>query len=210
MLFCVLVLLLSLSQSANASTQVRGSRATNLIRQMFKPAVTTLVSTGLLFNQQVPVRADDDAWTDRNRLAAEVWRKVDESFYDRSFGGHDWFSLRQQMVKRSYGSDEEVYKQIQDSLQQVGDKYTRYLPPAQYSVLMNSAMGELCGIGAELELTPDGRVKIINLQPDSPAAASGLQVGDIILNVDGSDTTGLSPEEVAALLRYFLLVSYIL
>lgn len=197
-------ILLLLIYDANASFfNSKQSNAISMIRSVSKRLTASILSTGLLFNQLIPVNAADDVtWSDRNRLAAEVWRKVDESFYERSFGGHDWFALRQSMVKRNYKSDEEVYKQIQDTLQQMGDKYTRYLPPAQYSVLMNSALGELCGIGAELELTTDSRVKIINLQPDSPAAASGLQVGDIIAVVDGSDTMGLSPEEVAALLRF--------
>jgi len=197
-----MILLLLLQIITASSFQIKqASNSIDMIRQLSKRMTTSFLATSLLFNQMTPVRADESTWTDRNRLAAEVWRKVDESFYERSFGGHDWFSLRQQMVKHSYNSDEELYKRIQDTLQQIGDKYTRYLPPAQYSVLMNSALGELCGIGAELELTSDGRVKIINLQPDSPAAASGLLVGDIIATVDGSDTTGLSPEEVAALLR---------
>ena len=43
-----------------------------------------------------------DQWTDRNRLAADAWRAVDEIYYDRTFGGNDWFQLRQDIVKKSY------------------------------------------------------------------------------------------------------------
>ena len=35
----------------------------------------------------------------------------------------------------------------------VGDKYTRYLTPAQYGALMNSAVGELIGMLAYLAIT---------------------------------------------------------
>jgi hypothetical protein len=43
-----------------------------------------------------------DQWTDRNRLAADAWRAVDEIYYDRTFGGNDWFQLRQDIVKKGY------------------------------------------------------------------------------------------------------------
>lgn len=52
----------------------------------------------------------DDQWDDRNRLAAELWRTVDEIYYDRSFNGNDWFAIRQSIVKKSYKNDEEVEK----------------------------------------------------------------------------------------------------
>ena len=34
------------------------------------------------------------------------------------------------------------------------------------------------------------------------AKDSGILRGDLIVNVDGTDTKGLSPEEVAAIIRY--------
>ncbi len=74
----------------------------------------------------------DKNWSDRQRLAAETWRAVDEAFNDRSFNGQDWFKLRQSVVKRSYNSDEELYKALRDMMAKLGDKYTRYLAPAQY------------------------------------------------------------------------------
>ena len=87
----------------------------------------------------------DSVWTDRNRLAAETWRSVDEIFYDRTFNGQDWFKLRQQLVKKDFKTDEEVYDGIQKMLDMLGDKYTRYLTPAKYDALVNSAQGELTG-----------------------------------------------------------------
>ena len=73
-------------------------------------ALSRIVFSGALafsyFSSSVPVYGLD--WTDRNRLAAEVWRSVDESFYDRTFNGNDWFKLRQDLVKKEYKSDEEV------------------------------------------------------------------------------------------------------
>ena len=134
------------------------------IKFKIKQLITTFVSAFSLTAFALPAYPADDSWTDRNRLASEVWRKVDESYYERTFGGQDWFTLRQEIVKRKYNSDEDVYKALQTMLLKIGDKYTRYLPPAQYNALMNSALGELVGIGVELEATSEGYVKIINLQ----------------------------------------------
>jgi carboxyl-terminal processing protease len=86
-------------------------------------------------------------------------------------------------------------------LSKLGDKYTRYLTPPQYTALMNSATGELTGVGIELLGKDDGSVIVNNLEDDSPAKDSGIQRGDIIVNIDGTPTKGLSPEEVAALAR---------
>jgi len=150
-----------------------------------------------------PAVAAEQAWTDRNRLAAETWRVVDESYVDRTFGGKDWFKLRQSVVKRDYKSDEEVYAALKDTLSNLGDPYTRYLPPAQYTALINSAVGELTGVGLELtaEEGASGGVRIVNVADGSPAIGSGILPGDILENVDGTPTAGLSPEEVAALIR---------
>jgi carboxyl-terminal processing protease len=143
----------------------------------------------------------DDAWSDRNRLAAETWRTVDELFYDRNFNGQDWFKLRQSVVKKSYSNDDEVYSSLQSMLSKLGDKYTRYLTPAQYGSLMNAATGELTGVGVQLLENDKNQVFISNIEEDSPAASSDLRKGDVIINVDGTDTSSYSPEEVASIMR---------
>ena len=41
------------------------------------------------------------------------------------------------------------------------------------------------------------------------AKDSGILRGDLIVNVDGTDTKGLSPEEVAAIIRYVRVCVYV-
>ena len=142
-----------------------------------------------------------EEWTDRNRLAADAWRAVDEIYYDRTFNGKDWFKLRQELVKKGFKNDEEVYDSIAKMLLNLGDKYTRYLPPAKYDILMNSAQGELTGVGLELLGMDDGTVMVNNIEEESPARQSGIMRGDILRNIDGTSTEGLSPEEVAVIIR---------
>ena len=143
----------------------------------------------------------DDVWTDRNRLAAETWKAVDEAFYERTFNGNDWFKLRQSVVKRDYKSDEDVYVSLKDMLSKLGDQYTRFLTPIQYSTILNSAKGELTGVGVELLPKENGEVQVVQVFEDSPAQGSGLVVGDVVRNVDGNDAAGLSAEEIASYMR---------
>lgn len=163
-------------------------------------AVTAL-GVGLCLFTATPAKAAG-GWSDKNRLAAETWRVVDESYVDRTFNGKDWFKLRQDVVKRDYKTDEEVYDALRGMLSNLGDPYTRYLPPAQYSALINSAVGELTGVGLELMANAeDGSVRVVNVADGSPAIGSGILPGDILENIDGTSTAGLSPEEVASLVR---------
>jgi len=148
-----------------------------------------------------PVTCSAKEWDDRNRLAASTWRTVDQNYYDRTFNGQDWFQLRQEAVKKDYKSDDEVYESMRTMLSKLGDKYTRFLAPSQYQSLVNTAMGELSGVGVELLATDNAQVKVVHLEEEAPAFQSGIQPGDIIIDVDGTQTAGLGPEEVALLLR---------
>lgn len=37
---------------------------------------------------------------------------MDKLYFDRTFNGQDWFSLRQKAIKRDYKTTEEVYQAI--------------------------------------------------------------------------------------------------
>ena len=87
----------------------------------------------------------------------------------------------------------------------LGDKYTRFLPPAQYNALLNSAQGQLIGLGLELEQALDGAgnpyTVVARVEEDSPAKEAGFMQGDVVIDVDGQNTEHSSPEETAALMR---------
>ena len=96
------------------------------LKKKGKSVFAGLIMSSIFWNGLVPsdslnnANAADVEWNDYNRLAAETWRSVDELFLDRSFNGLDWFKLRQNIVKRSYKTEEEVFTALQETLAKLG------------------------------------------------------------------------------------------
>ncbi len=80
-----------------------------------------------------------------------------------------------------------------DILGDVG--HSRFMTPSMVEEQRNYTAGEFEGIGAYVEMR-DGFVTIVSPIDNSPAQAAGVQPGDIVLQVDGQDTTGLTLQEV--------------
>lgn len=87
-------------------------------------------------------------------------------------------------------------------LGKLGDKYTRYLSPAKYQSLVDSATGTLAGVGVEIATNKEGRIMASDIEPNSPASSAGIMPKDIFVEVDGArfDTTS-TPDDVAVKLR---------
>jgi hypothetical protein len=60
---------------------------------------------------------------------------------------------------------------------------------------------EFFGIGAALELTPEGTLRITNLVEGGPGLASGLRAGDEILRVEGQEAGQLGLGRAVELIR---------
>ena len=89
---------------------------------------------------------------------------------------------------------------IRGMLQALGDPYAAYLRPDQYAVESQDIQGFFEGIGAEVGMR-DGRITILAPLPGAPAEKAGILPGDIILEIDGGGTQGLSLLEAVRLIR---------
>ncbi|CDF39757.1 unnamed protein product [Chondrus crispus] len=146
--------------------------------------------------------APASALTEPQKLVAEAWRVVDQSYVDRTFNHQDWFSVRMRTVKRAYASVDEGYSAIRDMLALLSDPYTRFLSPQQFTSLTSSATGEVAGVGVELFPTRvDGVLKVTSPVDDSPAGRAGVKSNDVIMLIDGEATDDLSPDEAAQRIR---------
>ena len=89
---------------------------------------------------------------------------------------------------------------IRGMLQAMDDPYAGYLTAEQFSLESQDIKGFFEGIGAEVGMR-DGRITIIAPIPDTPAEEAGIRPGDVILEIDGVTTQGLSLLESVYMIR---------
>jgi len=70
-----------------------------------------------------------------------------------------------------------------------GDSHTTYFPPEQNTAFYESLNGEFDGIGAVMERTKSGTIRIVSTITDSPAQKAGLKAGDVIAEVNREKIT---------------------
>ncbi|KAJ6885280.1 carboxyl-terminal-processing peptidase 1 [Populus alba x Populus x berolinensis] len=87
-------------------------------------------------------------------------------------------------------------------LASLGDPYTRFLSPAEFSKM---GRYDISGIGINLREIPDEngevKLKVLGLLLDGPAYSAGVRQGDELLSVNGEDVKGKSAFEVSSLLQ---------
>ncbi len=147
---------------------------TNSLQQQIRNACLSLaLSCTIIFTPNpntITSAADYGSLTDQQKAVAEAWRIVDNNYIDRTFNNQDWFQIRQDVVKKKYKSNQEAMDTIDKFVSSLGDKYTRYLPPAKYRSIVDSATGTLAGIGVEISVNKDtSKIYVSDVEPSSPA-----------------------------------------
>jgi len=79
------------------------------------------------------------------------------------------------------------------------DQYSTYIPPQDLTKFEQYIEQEFVGIGIHVH-SVNGKLEIISPLPGSPAFRAGVRTGDVISEIDGKATTGLTPPDVARLL----------
>src|SRR5579871_5967259 len=80
------------------------------------------------------------------------------------------------------------------------DPHSNFLDPEEWREAQRRQSAQYFGVGMELTVDYD-QVVVGQPFPNSPAAAAGLQRGDVILAVDKNDARGLELDAVRNLLR---------
>ncbi len=103
---------------------------------------------------------------------------------------------------------EVLYKgAIKGMLESVGDPYTLYLDTSSFRSLSDTTEGAFGGVGLSIskpyESTDDkpAYVEVASPIEDTPGFRAGIQAGDLIISVDGTDTSTITMEEVLSKLR---------
>lgn len=80
------------------------------------------------------------------------------------------------------------------------DPYTRYFPETKMEDVRFMQTGEYGGVGASIE-TRNGQTIVVDLLEDEPAEQAGLQLGDVVMRVNGRDLAGLDQNQIGELLQ---------
>lgn len=81
------------------------------------------------------------------------------------------------------------------------DDYSNFLTPERLEDLYDNIDGEFVGLGIEMKAESGRGLLLINVLPDSPASDGGVQAGEHIISIDGTDCRDLSTDEAAGMLR---------
>ncbi len=126
-----------------------------------------------------------DAVPEDLAAAWEVWKLLTERHVDRAEFDRPEF-------------DEGAIRGI---LSVLGDSHTNYVSPERFEIENEDLYGSFQGIGARVDMRPDGKLIIVSPMEGSPAMEAGLRPGDTILAVDGESIAGLSISEAVNKIR---------
>lgn len=135
-------------------------------------------------------------------LIDEVWNIIDNDYVDATFNQTDWRETRMSYLERDYTSKDEAYTAIREMLEQLNDPYTRFMDPDEFRNMKIDTSGELTGVG--IQLTQDEESKeLIVVSPieDTPAFEAGIQSRDVITQINGQSTEGMTTDDAVKLIR---------
>ncbi len=89
---------------------------------------------------------------------------------------------------------------IDETIKRLGDRNTSYMTAEEYKSFMNDLDRTLVGIGIEFESASQGAL-ITKVFSGYSADKAGLQVGDVITEVDGISLAGMNNEDILSKIR---------
>lgn len=82
----------------------------------------------------------------------------------------------------------------------LNDPFSEFLTPEENKALNEELNGEFFGVGMEIA-KKDNNIVVVSPLPDSPAEKAGILPNDVILKIDGQDTSEMSTQKAASLIR---------
>ncbi|MDO8601854.1 MAG: S41 family peptidase [bacterium] len=141
-------------------------------------AGTDVIVTGVINGERTVPNADFD-------LFWEAWQKLRDYHIDST----------------NFSNQDLVYGAISGLTGSFNDPHTNFFPPLEAKKFQQDVNGNFGGIGAEIGIDSNQTLSVISPLKDSPAERAGMLAGDLILEVDGRSTAGMSVDEAVSYIR---------
>ncbi len=111
-----------------------------------------------------------------------------------------------EQIERNYVKEVDrrklVEAAIRGMLEPLEDPYSNYISPDELGQFTQVIEQEFGGIGIQVELDPvHHRLTVTSPLPGSPAHKAGIKAGDMILDIEGKTTNGMTLEDAVKLMK---------
>ena len=169
------------------SKRTAGGWKSNLIGALFIALVA--FSLGLV------VGGGKLTFTSHNKQSSELPAKLDYSDVDQIYN----------TLRSDYDGDikqADLVTGLKEGIAKaVGDPYTEYFSPERAKQFNEQLNGNFTGIGAELGQDKDKNLIVVAPISGTPADKAGVKPQDLIAEIDGKTTSGMSVEEAVSKIR---------
>ena len=84
----------------------------------------------------------------------------------------------------------------------LGDRWSYYMTAEEYKIYQDTMSNSYVGVGITIQPRQDGNgFDILSVADGAPAQEAGMQAGDILIAVDGTDVTNLGTSNLSSLVR---------
>jgi carboxyl-terminal processing protease len=90
---------------------------------------------------------------------------------------------------------------VEGMLRALDDRWSAYYAAGDFARFQQVLAGSYSGVGVWVHRVADGSLRIMSVQPHSPASAAGLRSGDVLVSVAGRSAAGRSVADVVSDLR---------
>jgi carboxyl-terminal processing protease len=138
--------------------------------------------------------AEDETLSPEDRIAIfeDVWKTINEEYYDPSFHGVNWREVHERYRPRvaAAKTDIELYSLFELMLAELRDAHTVFTHPQSKADNTFQPTGSVGVVLGEAE----NRTVIVAVEPDSDAARAGVRPGMVLRTVNGKSVEELYAE----------------
>lgn len=123
----------------------------------------------------------------------------------RSYGSSKLLQLEALIMEQFIGEADQTAMEDAAAAAMVdalGDRWSYYIPASQYASHVEQMQNSFVGIGVTIMALEDGSgIEVQGLEPTGGALEVGIQIGDIIVAVDGQEITQIGVDAAVELVR---------